>query len=65
MNMADPEALFIARSFEMRDGDALFAATAPPTEIRKLRRLFSSVAVPIEAMTSLAGVTRSQQRRGG
>lgn len=52
LDMTRPEALFVAKTFQMRDGDAIFVTNAPLTELRKITQLFSSVLAPVQATTS-------------
>lgn len=54
LNMKQPEALFVAQAFEMRDGDAIFVTNAPLTELRKFLQLFTSVLAPVQQGTALA-----------
>ncbi len=42
LDLTRPEALFVARAFEMRDGDAIFVTNAPLTELRKFFQLFNT-----------------------
>ena len=46
--MNQPEALFVAQAFQMRDGDAIFVTNAPLTELRKITSLFSAVLAPVQ-----------------
>jgi polysaccharide export outer membrane protein len=50
LDLTEPESLFVARSFEMRDGDAIFATNAPLTEFRKLVSLFQTSLVPVASV---------------
>ncbi len=54
LNMTDPEALFVARRFQMRDGDAIFVSNAPLAEMRKFLQLFTSVLMPVQQTSTLA-----------
>lgn len=54
LNMTDPEALFVARSFQMRDGDAIFVSNAPLAELRKFLQLFTSVLTPVQQTSTLS-----------
>lgn len=54
LNMTDPEALFVARSFQMRDGDAVFVSNAPLAELRKFLQLFTSVLTPVQQTSTLS-----------
>ncbi len=54
LDLTAPEALFVARSFLMRDGDALLSANAPLTEFRKFVQLFSLVVSPARSLDALA-----------
>lgn len=47
LDLTEPQSLFVARSFQMRDGDAIFATNAPLTEFRKLMSLFQTAIVPV------------------
>ena len=48
LDMKQPGAFFIAQTFEMRDGDAIFVTNAPLTELRKFLQLFTSVLTPVQ-----------------
>lgn len=48
LDLTSPEGLFAAKTFLMRDGDALFAANAPLTEVRKVLQLFTSALIPVQ-----------------
>jgi polysaccharide export outer membrane protein len=50
LDLTEPESLFVARSFQMRDGDAIFATNAPLTELRKLISLFQTSLVPVTSV---------------
>ncbi len=52
LDMGRPEGLFLARSFEVRDGDAIFVTNAPLTELRKFLQLFNSVVAPVNTIDS-------------
>jgi polysaccharide export outer membrane protein len=54
LDLSRPEALFAARRFGMRDGDAIFVANAPLTELRKFLQIFTSVLTPVQQTTVLA-----------
>jgi polysaccharide export outer membrane protein len=53
LDMSEPEALFVAATFEMRDGDAIFVTNAPLTELRKFIQLFTATLTPIQQGTGL------------
>ena len=50
LDLSQPEGLFYARRFPMRDGDAIFVTNAPLTEIRKFLQLFNSVVTPVNTI---------------
>ena len=54
LDMSQPEALFVAEAFEMRDGDAIFVTNAPLTELRKFIQLFTATLTPIQQGSALA-----------
>ena len=53
LDMTEPESLFVARAFQMRDGDAIFATNAPFSELRKVVTLFSQVLVPVQGASTI------------
>lgn len=46
-NMRDPNALFLARCFQIRNKDAIYIANAPLADLQKITSLFNSVAQPV------------------
>lgn len=46
-NMRNPNFVFLARGFEIRNKDAIYVANAPLADIQKITSLFSSVAAPV------------------
>jgi polysaccharide export outer membrane protein len=52
-NLTTPEGLFAARTFMMRDGDAIVASNAPLTELRKFLQIFTSVLTPVQQSASI------------
>lgn len=50
LDFSEPEGLFAARRFMMRDGDAIFVTNAPLTELRKFLQLFNSVVAPVNTL---------------
>lgn len=56
LDLSSRDAIFLARRFQMRDGDALFAANAPLTELRKLLQLFNSVFAPVVQTNAIAPI---------
>jgi len=54
LNITDPEAMFVARRFRMRDGDAIFVSNAPLAELRKFLQLFTTVLTPVQQTTTLS-----------
>jgi len=54
LDLTAPGAVFTAQTFQMRDGDALFATNAPLTELRKFLQLFSAVLVPVQQTSAIA-----------
>lgn len=53
LDLSKPEGLFVAKSFPMRDGDALFITNAPLTELRKFLQLFNAVVTPVNTANTL------------
>jgi polysaccharide export outer membrane protein len=53
LDLSQPESFFVARAFQMRDGDALFVTNAPLTELRKFLQLFNSVVAPVNTIDTL------------
>lgn len=53
LDLTQPNSLFVAKAFPMRDGDAIFATNAPFTELRKILTVFSSAIVPISSSQNL------------
>jgi polysaccharide export outer membrane protein len=53
LNMRHPASLFKARLFAMRDKDILYVSHAPLTEVEKILRLFSTVAIPVATGASV------------
>lgn len=54
LDLSAPQGFFVARSFGMRDGDALFVTNAPLTELRKFLQLFNSVITPVNTVNASA-----------
>ena len=54
LDLSEPEALFVADAFDMRNGDAIFVTNAPLTELRKFIQLFTATLAPIQQGSSLA-----------
>jgi polysaccharide export outer membrane protein len=54
LDLSQPENFFVARSFQMRDGDAIFVTNAPLTEVRKFLQLFNSVVTPVNTVNNFA-----------
>ena len=54
LDLTQPGALFVAESFRVRDGDAIFVTNAPFTELRKILQVFNSIIVPVQQTQSLA-----------
>ncbi|WP_333834449.1 polysaccharide biosynthesis/export family protein [Rubrimonas sp.] len=52
--MNQPEALFVAQAFQMRDGDAIYVTNAPLTELRKIVSLFTAVLAPVQQSAVIA-----------
>jgi polysaccharide export outer membrane protein len=57
LDLTEPEGLFLARGFEMRDGDAIFATNAPLTELQKLIALFQTSIVPVQSVGQIGRTT--------
>jgi polysaccharide export outer membrane protein len=53
IDFSEPEGLFLAGRFQMRDGDAIFVSNAPLTELRKVLQLFNTVVTPINTVDTL------------
>jgi polysaccharide export outer membrane protein len=54
LDLSEPEGLFLARGFRMRDGDAIFVTNAPLTELRKFLQLFNSVVTPVNTVDNFS-----------
>lgn len=54
LDMTSPAALFVARRFAMRDGDAIVVSNAPLSELRKLLQVFTSVLTPVQQTSVIA-----------
>lgn len=54
LDLSTPEAFFTARSFTMRDGDAIFVSNAPLSELRKFLQLFTAVLTPVQQSSTIA-----------
>ena len=54
LDLSDPGAFFLARRFEMRDGDILYAANAPIADARKVLGLLSDLLSPATGGLRLA-----------
>ena len=52
LNMRNPSSLFKARLFAMRDKDILYVSHAPLTEVEKIVRMFTMVAIPAVATSA-------------
>jgi polysaccharide export outer membrane protein len=48
LDMTNPEGVFAAKLFLVRDGDTILATNAPLTELRKLIQIFTSVLTPVQ-----------------
>ncbi|MFT4102793.1 MAG: SLBB domain-containing protein, partial [Burkholderiaceae bacterium] len=46
-NLAEPGGYFLAKEFEIRDGDLIFVSNAPAAELEKFLRLISTVVTPV------------------
>jgi polysaccharide export outer membrane protein len=57
-NMRDPNGLFLAQAFRMRNRDVLYVSNAPFTEVQKVLSVFSTVASPVTAAASVYSVAR-------
>lgn len=53
LDLSQPQGFFVARAFEMRDGDAVFITNAPLTELRKFLQLFNTVVTPVSTVNAL------------
>ncbi|QRG05290.1 polysaccharide export protein [Xanthobacter dioxanivorans] len=53
-NMRDPNALFLARSFQIRNKDAIYIANAPLADLQKITSLFNAVAQPVVSTAVVA-----------
>jgi polysaccharide export outer membrane protein len=54
LDMTQPEALFVAKAFQMRNDDAIFVSNAPLTELRKILQMFTTLLTPVQATNTLA-----------
>ncbi|MET0259301.1 MAG: sugar transporter, partial [Methylobacterium sp.] len=54
----DPNSLFLAQAFRMRNRDVLYVSNAPFSEVQKVLSVFSTVASPVTAAASTYGVVR-------
>ena len=50
LDLSQPNGLFLARRFQMRDRAAMFVTDAPRTELRKFLQLFNTVLTPVTAI---------------
>lgn len=46
-NMRDPNFIFLARGFQIRNKDAIYVANAPLSDLQKITSVFNSVAQPV------------------
>jgi polysaccharide export outer membrane protein len=53
LDLTGPEGVFIARRFQMRDGDTMLISNAPLTELRKILQLFNTVVTPVNTIDAL------------
>ncbi|UJX45061.1 polysaccharide export protein [Xanthobacter sp. YC-JY1] len=53
-NMRDPNFVFLARGFHIRNKDAIYVANAPLADLQKITSLFNSVAQPVVSTVSVA-----------
>jgi polysaccharide biosynthesis/export protein len=53
VNLRDPNSLFVAQSFLIRDNDMLYIANAPAAELQKFLNLLVSTVYPIEGAIDL------------
>ena len=53
LDLTQPESLFVAKSFQMRNDDAIFVSNAPLTEVRKVVQLFSTLLNPVQTTNNL------------
>lgn len=52
-NMRDPNFVFLARGFQIRNKDAIYVANAPLADLQKITSLFNSVAQPVVSTVSV------------
>ncbi len=53
-NMRDPNFVFLARGFNIRNKDAIYVANAPLADLQKVTSLFNSVAQPVVSTAAVA-----------
>lgn len=53
-NMRDPNFVFLARGFQIRNKDAIYVANAPLADLQKITSLFNSVAQPVVSTVAVA-----------
>jgi polysaccharide export outer membrane protein len=53
LDLTQPEALFVAKAFQMRNDDAIFVSNAPLTELRKILQMFTTLLTPVQATNTL------------
>lgn len=53
-NMRDPNFIFLARGFQIRNKDAIYVANAPLADLQKITSLFNSVAQPVVSTVAVA-----------
>lgn len=56
LDLAEPEAFLLAGRFELADGDVLYAANSPVTDLRKLLSLVGEALNPASRTVTLSGV---------
>jgi polysaccharide export outer membrane protein len=57
LDLTEPQGPFLARAFEMRNGDAIFATNAPLTELQKLLALFQTSIIPVQSVGQVQRTT--------
>ncbi|MEK0446256.1 MAG: hypothetical protein RLZZ399_1577 [Verrucomicrobiota bacterium] len=59
VNLRDPASFFLAKNFQMSDGDILFVSNAPAAELQKFVNIVASVAYPVmSTVTTSAALSR-------
>lgn len=54
VNLADPASFFVAQGFPIRNGDVVYASSAPVSDLQKFVNIVSSMAFSIVGITNIA-----------